>query len=672
VFAGLLAMAAIMIVAVGSARQDIVDFLHWVKRHWLSAGALSVVVGILVPLLLYWLEHRSPKGAVEQAQDRTVMLRRVRFKWIADVLEPSLADAARLALGLERRSDVLDLGTRTRRQPGRSPALLSENVPIIEVFENAGSEMLILGAPGAGKTTLLLQLADQLTERAKHDPTQVIPVVLNLASWARERQPLDVWLAQELRDSYGVPPRIARAWIKSDALALLLDGLDEVAEPHRAACVETVNAYRQEHGLVPLVVCSRTRELEALTARLRLGEAVELQPPTDAQVEIYLGYLEETGTPLSDIRAVLAVDPALRELLHSPLMLHVVALAYHGQPATGLQEPGTLKERQARLWDKYLTRMFEQRPLDESKSGYTREDALRWLAWLAGALQDRNQTEFQLDRLVPEWLPHEGHWRTRAHFVTGVSVGLIVGSAAWLAFGLAFGARIGLAFGLAVGLLLGLDAGTAERRKRDIRPVEQVRWYWPQLFIGLVVGLVVGLVGGLVAALVLGFGGGLGFTLGAVLGGALIGGLRSSLQDDRAMPNEGIKRSAKHALRFGFAAALAAGLIGGLASLLGVGLAIGLGIGMAGAMVGGLAIGLVTETHTGISACLQHYAVRAELVHAKVAPWRYGSFLEAMTYRLLLHRNGSGYLFVHRLLREHLANSVDGLRTGSEVKLTIR
>jgi hypothetical protein len=647
--------------------------MQWVKRHWLSAGALSVVAGVLVPSLLYWLEHRSPKEAVEQAQDRMVMLRRVRFKWIAGVLEPSLADAARLALGLERRSDVLDLGTRARRQPGRSPALLSENVPIIEVFEDTGCEMLILGAPGAGKTTLLLQLADQLTERAQHDPNQAIPVVLNLASWARERQPLNVWLVQELQDSYGVPPRVARAWIKSDALALLLDGLDEVAETNRAACVETINGYRQEHGLVPLVVCSRTRELEALTARLRLGEAVELQPPTAAQVEIYLGYLEETGTPLSDIRAALAIDPALRELLHSPLMLHVVALAYHGQPATGLQGPGTLKERQARLWERYLTRMFEQRPLDESRSGYTREHALNWLAWLAGALQDRNQTEFQLDRLVPEWLPQEGLWRPRARFATGVGVGLIVGSAAWLAFGLAFGARIGLAFGLAVGLVLGLDAGTAKRRRKlDIRPVEQVRWSWPQLLIGLAVGLVVGLAGGLGAALVLGFGGGLGFALGAVVGGALIGGLRSSLQDDRAVPNEGIKRSAKHALRFGFAAALAAGLIGGLAGLLGVGLAIGLGIGMAGAMAGGLAIGLVTETHTGISACLQHYAVRAELVHAKIAPWRYGSFLEAMTYRLLLRRNGSGYLFVHRLLREHLADSVDGPRTGSDVKLTIR
>jgi len=334
-----------------------------------NAGAISAAAGVtavLVSLLIYWLEHRLSRETVEQArraQQRAVMLPRVRNKWVTGVLEPSLAHAARLVLGLESRPDTLDLGTRARRQRGRPPMPLSEGTPISDVFENTGSGMLILGAPGAGKTTLLLQLAEQLIGRAEGDPERPIPVVVNLASWARERQPLTDWLAGELNDSYKVPLHVAREWIARDALVLLLDGLDEVADTYRAACVEAINAYRQAHGLVPLAVCSRTRELEALTTKLRLEEAVELQPPSDAQVEIYLGYLEETGTPLADVRAALAGDQALRELLHSPLMLHVVALAYHGRPAAGLQEPGSLGERRARLWDAYVMRMFEQRPL---------------------------------------------------------------------------------------------------------------------------------------------------------------------------------------------------------------------------------------------------------------------------------------------------------------------
>ena len=66
----------------------------------------------------------------------------------------------------------------------------------------------------------------------------------------------------------------------------------------------------------------------------------------------------------------------------------------------------------------------------------------------------------------------------------------------------------------------------------------------------------------------------------------------------------------------------------------------------------GLAVGLVF----GGAACLQHYRVRASLVRARVAPWRYGRFLEAMAERVLLRRTGSGYLFVHRLFRDYLAD----------------
>ena len=57
----------------------------------------------------------------------------------------------------------------------------------------------------------------------------------------------------------------------------------------------------------------------------------------------------------------------------------------------------------------------------------------------------------------------------------------------------------------------------------------------------------------------------------------------------------------------------------------------------------------------GGAACLQHYTVRALLVRQGMAPWQYGSFLEAMAQRLLLRRSGGAYLFIHRLLGDYLA-----------------
>jgi hypothetical protein len=131
-----------------------------------------------------------------------------------------------------------------------------------------------------------------------------------------------------------VPRRTATQWVEQDALGLLLDGLDEVADAHRTACAEAVNTWRHDHGLVPMVVCGRTQELQALGARLRLEEAVELQPPSDADVDRYLGYLEATGTPIQDVRGGLTSDLDLRQLLRSPLLL-----PWSRSPTTAGQPP---------------------------------------------------------------------------------------------------------------------------------------------------------------------------------------------------------------------------------------------------------------------------------------------------------------------------------------------
>lgn len=61
---------------------------------------------------------------------------------------------------------------------------------ILDVFDEVGGALLILGAPGTGKTTLLLELARDLLDRAEHDPTHPIPVVFPLSSWAERRLPL--------------------------------------------------------------------------------------------------------------------------------------------------------------------------------------------------------------------------------------------------------------------------------------------------------------------------------------------------------------------------------------------------------------------------------------------------------------------------------------------------
>ena len=67
----------------------------------------------------------------------------------------------------------------------------------------------------------------------------------------------------ELNLRYDVPTGIAQEWVAADQILPLLDGLDEVRAEHRPACVEAVNAFRQSHGFLPVVITSRLADYDS-------------------------------------------------------------------------------------------------------------------------------------------------------------------------------------------------------------------------------------------------------------------------------------------------------------------------------------------------------------------------------------------------------------------------
>ena len=607
--------SAIFVLAVSGlvlfARHEAVQIMWWMRVHWLNVFAISaeatfalVAATALVPFVIRRLDRTSgEETARPKVGERTAMLHRVRYNWIDGVLNKSLAQAALLALDLNRRPDVLELGTRTIHHPGQAPTPLSHATSILELFDEVGGGLLILGAPGAGKTTLLLQLADELLERAECNLSQPIPVVVNLSSWGAQHECLTAWLVTELWDSYKLPQRMGKTWLAQEEFILLLDGLDEVADHHRAACAQAINAYRLEHGLAGLVVCSRTQELKELGVCLDLEEAVELQPPTEDQIDVYLRHLESTGTPLTEIRADLATDPSLWDLLRSPLMLHVIALAYHGRPAVALHAQGSLDQRRRYLWQAYVERMFEQRPLD-LRCSYDQIQAIGWLGWLANAMRERDQTEFYLDRLDLSWLypVTVSGWRADVRDVL------------------------------------------VDRTAKIGRPVEELHWSWKSFFSRLLPTSPYKI-----------------FWWFAFP----IAGFAAELRDQRTAPNEGIRRSGRYALVFGLATCLFWLLFALVAVLLRVFHIVGpppksmvgfLLTGLAAGLADAVGLALIAAMIFGGSAYLMHYAVLALLKRAGATPPSYGSFLEAMNERLLLRRSGGAYLFAHRMLRDYLAD----------------
>src|SRR5947209_17231939 len=85
---------------------------------------------------------------------------------------------------------------------------------IVQAYDDAGSGLLILGAPGAGKSTLLRELASELVIRAQQNIAEPIPVIVNLSSWAIKKSPLSVWLVDQLELIYAIPRHLSQRWIE--------------------------------------------------------------------------------------------------------------------------------------------------------------------------------------------------------------------------------------------------------------------------------------------------------------------------------------------------------------------------------------------------------------------------------------------------------------------------
>ncbi len=394
--------------------------------------------------------------SAQDRHNRARMLAKVRDFWVGGVLEGSLQGAALLALGLEQRpAAVVDPFAGVVQRPEPKASAVTPSTRIADVFAAVGGELLILGAPGAGKTTLLLDLARDLLARAERDEALPLPVVFNLSAWAARRAPLAVWLVDELNVRYDVSRQVGQAWVVEDKILPLLDGLDEVQQEHRAACLVAINRFRGDHG-TSIVVCSRLADYEALTGRLKLQGAVLIQPLGASQIDAYLA---RAGDQLAGLRAALPDDEGLLELATSPLMLSIMAMAYQGVSIEALGAGSSTADRRRHLFAAYVEKMFKRNRID---ARYSPGRTIHWLRWLAKQMVEQGQTLFLIERLQPEWLPTRAQrWRyTLLDRGSGaLGTGLIGGLVSGLSVGLVDGLRYGLVDGLLYGLLYGLIGG---------------------------------------------------------------------------------------------------------------------------------------------------------------------------------------------------------------------
>ncbi len=257
-------------------------------------------------------------------------------------------------------------------------------------------------------------------------------------------------MVDQLSHTYDVPRQLSERWVKQGRLLPLLDGLDEVEESARAACIEAINTYHRTH-LVPLVVCSRQAEYEAAATqeRLALQRAVIVQPLNETRIE---GYLRAAGLSFAGVQTALHQEQALQELATTPLMLSVLLLTYRGVSPRDIAKPGTGLERQ--VWTDYVARQVAEKG---NNTRYPLERTRAFLSLLAQQMRLHQQTIFYAEYLHTDWLASDQQ-RTAIWLTTRLPA-IVIGVCVSLLVSLAVGGITNLMLFLQMGLLGGFVGG---------------------------------------------------------------------------------------------------------------------------------------------------------------------------------------------------------------------
>lgn len=406
--------------------------------------------------------------------------------------------------------------------------LEGSDAELVDVLERVPTgRLVVLGEPGAGKSVLLVRLVlDLLARRSPGDP---VPLLLPLAGW-NPADGLNDWIERRLileHDALSRP--VGTLGVGSQASALIsgrrilpiLDGFDELSDDAKNAALVRINDALQPNQR--MVLASRTADYRAVVRRpdgagqpLIGAAAIEISPLKSDVVAHYLQHsaggalVAERWEAVAGSLRTPPTDP-LSQVFTTPLTVSLARSVYSPHPMAETsgeaRDPRELldglrfrtrEQIEAHLFDEFVKAAYRRHPRSRRWSPWTAEQAQRWLAFLARAVQpDATERASNL-----EW------WKLRDYaparlpaFVAGVVAGT------------AFLAAPIVGTGTGVGYIAALVTGL-------------VMWNWvhpgaSRLPRGLIGGLLGGMLGAAAAWLTLGD---LADRTGADLAGAVIGG----------------------------------------------------------------------------------------------------------------------------------------------------
>ena len=168
---------------------------------------------------------------------------------------------------------------------------------LYEVYGGLGSGRLVIaGGPGSGKSSAAVLLILAALRHRRSVPEQVrpevpVPVMFTLHGWDPGTQRARDWLAERLWQTYPLfggrqGAMAARGMLDERRIAVILDGLDEIAENLRPAVLRALS----QQATFRLVLLTRSAEMARAAAQAILhgAAAIELQDIDPAAAAEYL------------------------------------------------------------------------------------------------------------------------------------------------------------------------------------------------------------------------------------------------------------------------------------------------------------------------------------------------------------------------------------------------
>ncbi|WP_265271221.1 NACHT domain-containing protein [Nostoc sp. KVJ3] len=274
------------------------------------------------------------------------------------------------------------------------------------------SKLRVLGKPGVGKTTFLQYLAIQCNQNAF--TANQVPIFITLKNFAEEsivtnEFSLLKYISQEFLTSGISDPSVIETLLSAGRVLLLLDGMDEVLHQQSNAVLSEIRRFSEKYHTNQFVATCRTAVQKL---RLRGFTDVEIAPFTLEQIRAFAQkwFVAFTKTNIQDGLAKsvefiqkleLAENWQFRQLVVTPLFLHLACWVFHGQEKFPTKRTDFYKEGLDLLLGKWDEARGIER--DEVYRGFLLPQKLKLLSQIAAATFEQGQYFFE-QRVVEQYI----------------------------------------------------------------------------------------------------------------------------------------------------------------------------------------------------------------------------------------------------------------------------